>query len=545
METIGDIESNDSKKYDLLKKFSILYVEDEKEVREQLVSFISRRVKTLYAAANGQEGLEKFKRYNPDIVITDIRMPIMDGLEMASAMKKISKNTPIVVITAFNDYDYFLKSIDIGVDKYVLKPVNTALLLNALLTVAETLNSKNEIEAGRRHMEQLLIELQSQNDFIDSILSTVGSLIVVIDPKGKIVLFNKACEDTTGFSEEYVRGKYIWDCLIPEHFRPSVKMLMDDLITQKNPSSSKNTWLTKDGSERMIAWNHTVSVDENGIVKYIISTGVDVTEKEQLERSLMESLRLQSIATLIRGLSHNFNNLLVGILGYAGLLRTKISAMQKSASSSPESICSEEKKELIEDTAEMIKYLDIIENSGNKSSDLIKHLMTFSLKSKYEKANININDSIENVIEFIKISFPNTINIKTNLQKNIEKIYGDKAKLEQAILNICINAKEAMPSGGILTIETGNDGDPADHPYQITALHEKYVIIRITDTGEGMSNEIKQRMFEPFYTTKSLLIHTGLGLSTTYSIVKEHNGFITVHSKPGKGSTFTINIPAI
>lgn len=539
------MESNDSQKYDLLKKFSILYVEDEKEVREQLISFISRRVKTLYAAANGQEGLEKFKKYNPDIVITDIRMPIMDGLEMASAMKKISKNTPIVVITAFNDYDYFLKSIDIGVDKYVLKPVNTALLLNALLTVAETLNSKNKIEAGRRHMEQLLIELQSQNDFIDSILSTVDSLIVVIDPKGKIVLFNKACEDTTGFSEEEVRGKYIWDCLIPEHFRPSVKILMDDLVTQKNPSSFKNTLLTKDGSERMIAWNHRVSVDENGIVKYIISTGIDVTEKERLERSLMESLRLQSIATLIRGLSHNFNNLLVGILGYAGLLRIKISAMQESASSSPESICSEEKKELIEDTAEMIKYLDIIENSGNKSSDLIKHLMTFSRKSEYEKANININDSIENVIEFIKISFPNTINIKTNLQKNIEKIYGDKAKLEQAILNICINAKEAMPSGGTLTIETGNDGNPDDHPYQITALHEKYVIIRITDTGEGMSNEIKQRIFEPFYTTRSLLTHTGLGLSTTYSIVKEHNGFITVHSKPGKGSTFTINIPAI
>jgi PAS domain S-box-containing protein len=541
---VQDTENINSEKYDLLKKFSVLYVEDEKEVQEQVIRFLSRRVMTLYSAFNGQEGLEKFKKYNPDIVITDIRMPVMDGLEMSNAIKKINQNTPIVVITAFNDHEYFIKSIDIGVDKYVLKPVNTSFLLDALLVVAEALNDKKELATSRRHMEQLLTELQDQNDFTDSIISTVGSLIVVLDPKGKIVLFNKACEETTGFSEEEVRGKYIWDCLIPENFRNSVRMVLDDLIMQKSPSSYKNAWLTKDGSEKMIAWNNTVAVNKKGEVKYIIGTGIDVTEKEKLEKSLMESLRLQSIATLVRGLSHNFNNLLVGILGYAGLLRIKISAMQQSTSSSLESMCSEEKKEFLEDTAEMIKYLDVIENSGNKSSDLIKHLMTFSRKAEYEKENININEPVESVIDFIKISFPNTIHIETRLQNDIEKICGDAAKLEQAILNICINAKEAMPLGGTLNIQTANDGNLTDDLHQITALHEKYVIIRITDTGEGMSEEVKQRIFEPFYTTKSLLTHTGLGLSTTYSIVKEHNGFITVNSEPDKGSTFTIYIPA-
>ncbi len=389
-----------------------------------------------------------------------------------------------------------------------------------------TKNLEHVVSLRTERLDNALKYLQQQKDFMDRLISTVGALIVVLDHEGKIVMFNKACEEVTGFKEDEVKLKHVWDLLVPARFIPTMRMAFDELLVQKIPNTFKNPWLTKDGREKTILWNNTVIVDEKGRISYVITTGIDVTEKE-----LMESQRLQSIATLVTGLSHNFNNILVGILGYAGLLRIKISA--------PDS------RDTNQDIGEMLKYIDTIENSVKKASEFIKHLMMFSKKAEYVKKDINLNELVGEVLEIIKSSFPKNILIEAKLQGEPYKIMADKDRLQQAVINICINAKDAMPEGGRLKIEAfSRELIQPEHMLQKFGM---YAIIRISDTGHGMEEETKLRIFEPFFTTKGLLHHTGLGLSIAYSIVKEHNGYITVdnNSEAEKGTMFTVYLPVV
>lgn len=405
-----------------------------------------------------------------------------------------------------------------------------------LMAAQEQLIRKAEIESYTKNLEHVvtlrterlnntLKNLRQQKDFMDRLISTVGALIVVLDHEGKIVMFNKACEDVTGFKEDEVKLKHVWDLFIPERFIPTVRMAFDELLVQKIPNTFKNPWLTKDGREKTILWNNTVIVDEKDRISYAIATGIDITKKELMEEHLMESQRMQSIATLVTGLSHNFNNILVGILGYAGLLRIKISTLDH------------------RDTDEMLRYIDVIENSVKKASEFIKHLMMFSKKVEYMKKDICLDEIIGDVLEIIGSSFPKNILIEAKLQGEHYKIRADKDRLQQAVLNICINAKDAMPEGGRLKIETFHrELRQPEHALQMSGM---YAVINISDTGHGVDEETKRRIFEPFFTTKGLLHHTGLGLSIAHSIIKDHNGYIAVdnNSEAEKGTTFTVYLP--
>lgn len=381
-------------------------------------------------------------------------------------------------------------------------------------------NLEQVVELRTERLNSALKELQEGKEFIERIFSTVGALIVVLNAEGRIVMFNRECEDVTGFGEDEVKGNYVWDFLLPERFITPVRAVFADLTNQKLPNSFENPWMTKDGRERNILWNNTIITDENGQIRYVIGTGIDITEKKLMEEYLMESQRLRSIATLVTGLSHNFNNILVGVLGYAGLLKVKIASG---------------------DITDAAKYIGIIENSAEKASDLIKHLMLFSKKAEYEVREISLNDVVNDVLKIITHSFLPSISIKANLQEVLYKINADRDNVQQVILNICLNARDAMPEGGALEIETFNEEVSEDI---LPVKKGRYAVIRISDTGCGMDEETKARMYEPFFTTKGLLDHLGMGLSIAYSIIKDHNGHISVDTKIGRGTTFKIYLPA-
>lgn len=363
----------------ILKDVTVLFVEDDADIREYLGSVLKRRVNALYTAANGKEGLERFAEHKPDIVVTDINMPVMNGLEMAENIKQMDEQVPVIVITAYNEQDFFMRSIEIGIDKYLLKPVINENFLKVIVEVAASLRQKREIE--------------------------------------------------------------------------------------------------------------------------------------RLRKALEDSMRQQAIAQIIKGLSHNFNNMLVGIVGYAGLIRMKLSQIDG------------------EKNSEVLKYIDTMEQSAGRASELIKHLMIFSDRSECEKNDINVNDMLKRLIETIRLSFPKNIAISASLQEGLPLINADRNKLEEAMLNMCINAREAMPEGGELKIET-------------FMSREGGIALRISDTGCGMDDKTKRMIFDPFFTTKGIINHLGLGLSITMSIIKQHNGFIRVDSEPGKGTVFTVYLPA-
>lgn len=383
-------------------------------------------------------------------------------------------------------------------------------------------NLEHVITLRTERLNNTLAELQEQIDFLDKLLCTVATLIIVMDRQGRIVLFNKACQDATGFTEEEVKGKVIWECLIPERFIPIVRITFDELSEGASGNSLKNPLLTKDGREIMVLWNNTVFV-ENNEIRYIIGTGIDITEKEKIEAYIWDMQRLRSINALTSGLSHNLNNILVSALGYAGLLRVKVSSIQ------------------LEDKSEILNYIDFIENSAHRASELIKHLSAFNRRIEYVPEVIAINDIVSEVYEIVRSSFSRRITIELELTQEPAVVKVDKDKVKQALLNILINANEAIGTSGLIRVSTARlelTGSSS-----IFKKAGKYIAVKISDNGCGMDSETKSHIFEPFFTTKGMLEHTGLGLTIAYNTIKDHDGYIMVDTELGKGSVFTVYIP--
>jgi signal transduction histidine kinase/CheY-like chemotaxis protein len=242
-------------------------------------------------------------------------------------------------------------------------------------------------------------------------------------------------------------------------------------------------------------------------------------EKEKIQEQLFQAQKLEAIGTLAGGIAHDFNNMLQGILGYASLLKLKL-----------------------KETDEMYKPIDIIEKTAERAAELTRQLLGFARKGKYFVEVLNPNDLVNDVSNIIKRTFDKSISIEMNLSPDVSLIEGDKSQLENSIMNICLNARDAMPSGGILRIETFNE-DVSKNNVSGADVLGSYAVISISDTGIGIDEDIKSRIFEPFFTTKEPGKGTGMGLAMVYGIVKNHNGFITVDSIKGKGSTFRIYLP--
>lgn len=386
-----------------------------------------------------------------------------------------------------------------------------------------TKNLERIIELRTERLNNALRDIQQQKDLVEDIISSVGALIVMLDKEGRVILFNRTAEETLGYKEEEVLGRVIWEVLIPED---SLQLAIDGFQRALNSlrDSLEISLLTRQGSRRLILWQITV-VKEEDEIKYILATGMDITEKRRLERYITDAQRFQSLATMLSGLSHNFNNLLVGIMGYAGLARIRLSALNNDG--------------LAE---ELNRYLDIIENSSQRAADLIRHIRGFTKRIEYEKVSYNINESVEHIIALLSAVMPSSIRIEKELSEDLRIVHADRHTIQQALMNICINAKEAMPEGGTLRITTKNVDLKAG---EVNMLPEgKYVQISISDTGVGILEDNLSKIFEPFFTTKSVIDHMGLGLTQTYSVITDHKGDILVKSTHTAGSTFHIYLPA-
>jgi PAS domain S-box-containing protein len=262
-------------------------------------------------------------------------------------------------------------------------------------------------------------------------------------------------------------------------------------------------------------------MDEFGKVANLVAMFEDLTEKKRLEEALQQAQKMESIGTLAGGIAHDFNNILGGVLGYTSFIKTKMS-----------------------NTDRFYRYIDIIETSARRAADLTHQLLAFARGGKYNSQQLDLNLVVKEAIKLIASTLDKNIRISLNLAPSVPAVEGDIGQIIQTIVNICINARDAMDSGGKLTIsssiEEATDQFLHTHP---GAKSSYYVLLAFTDTGTGMTEEVSQRIFEPFFTTKKDQKGTGLGLAMAYGIVKNHGGFIDVESEPGVGTTFSIYLP--
>ncbi len=371
--------------------------------------------------------------------------------------------------------------------------------------IGELIEKFTEMSAAVRDKEEKLVASQQK---LTSLFDRVGHAIFTTDNNCNIIRTNKRFEE--------MFGKY--PANICDISSSGIEAL--NYVRQGSPGAIINKEekvININGAELLIMISLYPEMEQTGSFSGFDGYIIDITEKKRLEEELLQSQKMEAIGTLAGGIAHDFNNMLQIILGYASFLKLNLS-----------------------ENDPMYPPIISIERSANRAADLTKQLLGFARGGKYIVSSVNLNEVVNTIIRIVSRTFDKAIEIKTDLWPGLRLIEADQSQLEQVLMNLCINARDAMPGGGVLKIDTFNfEGRP---------VHEagpgKWSVVRITDTGAGIDRNIINRIFEPFFTTKETGKGTGIGLAMVYGVIKNHGGHITVESETGKGSVFTIYLPA-
>jgi two-component system, cell cycle sensor histidine kinase and response regulator CckA len=365
--------------------------------------------------------------------------------------------------------------------------------------------------------------LHSEKQF-RNLLENVQLVAVMLDRKGNVTYCNGYLLGLTGWSNEEILGKSWFDLFLPEEARESVRSFFNAGIANAAlPIQQENAIVTRKGDRRLIVWNNSMLYDPRGDATGTASIGIDVTEHRSLEEQLRESQKMDAVGRLAGGIAHDFNNLLTVIIGYGDLLLSKIG----------------EDKPMSFEAGEIRK-------AALKAASLTSQLLAFSRRQILSPEVLDLNGIVTDVEKMLRRIIEEHIDLELNLDEGLWKVKADRNRIEQVIVNLAINAKDAMPKGGTLTIETRNiriDDRTARITPEISP--GAYAVFSIKDTGHGMDRKTMARIFEPFFTTKEVGKGTGLGLATVYGIVMQSGGQIHVDSEPGHGTTFTIYLPRV
>jgi two-component system, cell cycle sensor histidine kinase and response regulator CckA len=352
-----------------------------------------------------------------------------------------------------------------------------------------------------------------------TLLDVATNGILVRDIHNQILFWNKGAENLYGWKVEEAVGQNVSQLL----YKNNSALLEDALATVVN----KGEWqgelhqFTKEGKEIIVESRWTLVRDEKGEPKSILTVNTEITQKKLLEAQLLRSQRLDSIGTLASGIAHDLNNVLAPILMSVQLLQMKLRDPQQQ------------------------QLLKTLENNVKRGANLVKQVLSFARGIEGKRTIIQLKQVISEIEQIITETFPKSITCQTNIAEKLWYVSGDTTQLHQVLMNLVVNARDAMPERGILSISAENL--LIDEHYarmNINAQVGSYVAITVADTGVGMPPEIEERIFEPFFTTKELGKGTGLGLSTALGIIKNHGGFVNVYSEVSKGTQFKVYLPA-
>ncbi|HEY9245854.1 MAG TPA: PAS domain S-box protein, partial [Candidatus Methanoperedens sp.] len=353
-----------------------------------------------------------------------------------------------------------------------------------------------------------------------ALLDKARNAILVHDLEYRLIYWNKGAQSLYGWTEEEVMGKNANELLHQDG--------TSALIEAKNRVIDKGEWegelrqRTRDGNEIIVESRWSLVSDGEDKPESILVINTDVTEKKKLESQLLRAQRMESIGTLSSGIAHDLNNILTPMMLSLQLLKEKFKDEQSQ------------------------KLLTILEQNSQRGADLIKQVLSFSRGVEGERNPLSAKHLLAEIERIIKETFPRNIEITIDIQNDLFIISGDVTQLHQVIMNLCVNARDAMPDGGILSISAENffidENQVRMHAWEKPGF---YIAVEVSDTGTGIPSRIIDRIFDPFFTTKEIGKGTGLGLSTALAIVKSHGGFIDVQSAIGKGTTFKVYLPAL
>ncbi|MDB6117956.1 MAG: sensory box protein [Verrucomicrobiaceae bacterium] len=351
-----------------------------------------------------------------------------------------------------------------------------------------------------------------------SLLDKARDAILVRNLEHGITYWNKSAERLYGWTPEEAVGCQASDLLYQD---ATAYHAATDAVIKNGEWQGELQQVTKSGSIVLIEARWTLVRDDQGQPKSILSINTDITEKKKLERQFLRAQRMESIGTLAGGIAHDLNNVLAPIMMSIDLL--KLTSTDKRAQA----------------------VLSTIEGSARRGADMVQQILSFARGVEGQRVTIDARQVIREIQHLVQDTFPKNIRFNADLPEKLPTFQGDHTQLHQVLLNLCVNARDAMPMGGELMVSARHI-EVDDHYAAMNpgAAPRLYVLIKVLDSGTGMPREVIDKIFDPFFTTKDLGKGTGLGLSTVLAIVKSHGGFLNVYSEPGKGTTFSIYLPA-
>lgn len=501
----------------------ILLVEDlptdaelaRREIRRTLNDCLFQQVETR------EDYLAALETFQPDLIVSDYHMPHFDGLTALRLALEHAPLTPVIILTGAINEDTAVHCMKAGAADYVIKE-HIKRLGQAVIHALQ----QKQAHLERRQAEEALRESEER---YRTLVHTLPDAIIVIDSAGNITYASPTTLRLYGSeTKAEMLGHNILEWVHPSLHRQALDdieiILAGGFITGK-----EYLLLHKDGSVFFSEVSASCLKNSQGQVTGIISIVRDISERKRTEEAqakLREQLRqaqkMESIGRLAGGVAHDFNNMLTVIQGYCALMQAEIPG-----------------------ESSLLENLEQIQRASERASALTRQLLAFSRKQILAPTVLDLNSLVVNLRRMLEPLIGEDITLSTVLQPGLWSTTADPGQIEQVIMNLVVNARDAMPAGGKLTIETRNV--QIDESYFRTHLEAPggpCVMLVVTDTGCGMDESTQANMFEPFFTTKEPGKGTGLGLATAYGIIKQSGGNITAYSEPGQGTTFKIYLPA-
>jgi PAS domain S-box-containing protein len=507
----------------------ILTIDDESYIRQSIKSYLEDFGFTVFEAEHGKKGLEIFDSTHIDLILLDLRMPEMNGLEVLKIIKEKSPETPLIVASGTGNIAAVVEALHIGAWDYILKPIEDMNVLYHSITKCLTESElKKENIVYQERLEDLVLErtkeLEESEKRYRTIFEHTGTAAVILESDYTISMSNSQFCEIVGLPKNEIELIKKWhDFVSPEH-----KNIINQFSAERDEYKQDQLEIILISASGKEKYSYATLAMLPGINKIAVSL-LDITEKkaaehrwQQLEKQLRNAQKMEAIGTLAGGIAHDLNNILSPVLGYSEMMMMDVSPESKS-----------------------YKHSQKIQKAALRAADLVSQILTFNRSSEEEKRPIRIHPVAKEVIKLLRGSIPSTIKIIDNIDRNCGYVEADPTQIHQIIMNLCTNAFHAMEeTGGELALSLNesllSSEELLEHPY---LTKSKYIVLKISDTGCGMDAETRERIFDPYFTTKEEGKGTGLGLATVYSIVKSYQGAISVKSSLSQGSSFTIMLP--
>jgi len=457
-----------------------------------------------------EDFISSLDRVRFDLIVSDFSLPSFDGKSALEIALNKSPETPFIFVSGTIGEDAAVECLVRGATDYVLKG-----RLARLIPAVRRALHEAEAKRARKQSEKELRDskVKYQNLFESNLAATFVST-----PEGIVLECNPAYVRMFGFPS-FDDAKSTNVTLLYADLKKA-QQIVADIRKQKQLEHLDLQMLTKNKSPLHVIANIVGEFDEDDNLLQMNCYLLDDTKQHILEQQLIQAQKLESLGTLAGGIAHDFNNILGIIVGHSTLL-----------------------KQSARDANKQSQSIDAITTAAQRGAALVRQLLTFARKSDVIMHRIQMNDSIKEVVSLLRETLPKIITVTATLQENLPLILADSTQLHQVLINLCVNARDAMPEGGSLSISTQTVEAGKVRQKFPKSKNSDYVLVEVSDTGTGMDEETRLRIFEPFFTTKGEGKGTGLGLAVVFGILALHHGFTEVTSAPGHGSTFSLYFP--